>query len=331
MLFTPGQFARRADFYHQLGQLTAAGLPLPVALRQLHRAPPSRAFKPFIGQMLVDLEAGATVSESFGRRRDLLPEFDIALLHAGERSGRLVQTFTMLTDFYQSRATLARRILGALAYPVFLLHGAIFILPFPELFLTGNFPAYLLKTVGVLVPLYGLALLAVFLSQGNRGRAWRSTFEKIIAWVPLVGAGRRKLALARTAAALEALINAGETIDEAWPLAAAASGSPALERTVETWRPGLAMGQTPAELVQASSLFPETFANLYTSGEISGSLDETLHRLHRYYADEGTSQLQMAARVGPAILYGLVAAYIAWQVIQFWTGYFNQINQVMGG
>lgn len=331
MLFTPGHFSRRADFYHQLAQLTAAGLGVTVALQQLHRTPPAREFKPHIASVLADLSSGRTVSESVARRPGWLPEFDVALLHAGERSGRLDATFQMLANFYENRAVMARKMFGALAYPVFLLHFAIFILPFPDLFLSGNIFSYLLKTVGLLVPMYLLTLGAIFVSQGRRGDTWRSRFELITMLIPFVGSGRRQLALARLAAALEALINSGQTILEAWPLAASASGSPALRREVDSWRPRLEAGKTPAEMLQDSTRFPETFSNLYSSGEISGTLDETLRRLHRYYADEGSRDLHSAARIGPGILYGLVAAYIAWRVIQFWTGYFNQINQVMGG
>jgi len=139
------------------------------------------------------------------------------------------------------------------------------------------------------------------------------------------------LALARLSAALEALINAGVTILEAWPVAAAASGSPALMREVNSWRPQFAMERTPAEVLQGSRVFPEMFANLYTSGELSGSIDDTLRRLYRYYADEGSGKLHFSARVYPGILYGLVVLYIAWQVISFYSGHFNQINQVIDG
>ena len=331
MLFTPGQFSRRADFYHQLAQLTAAGVGVTAALQQLHRAPPSREFQPRIASVLTDLSAGFSVSESLGRCKGWLPCFDLALLHAGERSGRLDATLQTLSDFYQDRAAMARRMFGALAYPLFLLHCAVFILPFPALFLTGNVFAYLFKTVGALVPLYALAFAAISLMQGTHGEAWRSRVEQLTLMIPLVGSGRRQLALARFAGALEALINAGETIHEAWPLAAAASGSPALGREVTSWRPMLLAGKTPAELLRCSALFPETFSNLYSSGEISGTLDATLRRLKCYHAEEGSRDLHTAARVGPGILYGFVALYIGWQVIRFWMGYFDQLNQVMVG
>ena len=53
-------------------------------------------------------------------------------------------------------------------------------------------------------------------------------------------------------------------------------------------RPRVEAGQTPAEVVEASGRFPELFAHEYATGEISGQLDDTLHRLHQYYQDDGS-------------------------------------------
>lgn len=331
MQFTPGHFSRRADFYHQLGQLTAAGLGVTGALKQLHRAPASRADRAPIAAVLADVAAGFTLSESFARRADWLPAFDLALLHAAERSGRLDAVFQLLASYYQERAAMARRMLGDLAYPIFLLHAAVFLLPIPELVGAGGLSVYLFKVLVILIPVYALALLVLFAAQGRRGATWRAGLERALHFVPLVGSGRHQLALARCSAALEALISSGVGIIEAWPLAAAASGSPALIREVATWQAPLAAGRTPAELLRDSTVFPEMFANLYHSGEISGTLDVTLHRLQNYYTEEGTRALRSAAQWFPRLLYLFIAGYIAWRVIQFWSGYFNQISQVMDG
>src|SRR5207244_11361271 len=127
LTFTPGQFARRADFYHQLGQLTSAGLTIVHALEQLQRHPPARSYRAPIRHLLPVRASGCTLTESLRERGNWLPDFDIALLHAGEQSGRLDTCLRALADYYTERAQLARQMIGNLAYPVFLLHFAILI------------------------------------------------------------------------------------------------------------------------------------------------------------------------------------------------------------
>src|SRR6267143_87514 len=100
-LLTPGQLSQRSEFYHQLGQLTAAGLPLPQALGTLQRAPPARSFRQPITRLMEHLAEGETFSGALQRLGRWLPAFDIALLQAGEQSGRLPDCFKLLAEHYQ--------------------------------------------------------------------------------------------------------------------------------------------------------------------------------------------------------------------------------------
>jgi type II secretory pathway component PulF len=123
---------------------------------------------------------------------------------------------------------------------------------------------------------------------------------------------------------------AGVSIVEAWDLAGAASGSPMLRKAVGAWRPEVLAGLTPAEAVRQSGAFPDVFCNLYQTGEVTGSLEETLRRLHIYYQEEGSRQLKAVADWTPKLVYFGVAIMVAWQVIKFWTGYFQQIDKAIG-
>ncbi len=327
--FTPGQFARRAEFYHQLGALTGAGLGLIRGLETLQRNPPARSYRQPISRVLEQLGHGYTFAESLRRVAQWLPGFDIALLEAGEQSGRLEACFRLLADYYRDRAQLARQMIADLAYPVVLFHLAIFIFPFAQFFTSGNWVAYLTQTFGVLIPIYVVLALMIYAAQSRHGENWRAWFETILRPIPVLGTARHYLALSRLAAALEALLGAGVTVIEAWELAATASGSPALRRTVLAWRPLVNAGQTPAEVVSASTRFPEMFANQYNTGEVSGTLDDTLRRLHNYYQQEGSRKLHAVAQWTPRAVYFLIMMMIAVYVVRFWTGYFKQIGDVM--
>src|SRR5947209_293968 len=323
LVVTPRQLAQRAELYHQLSQVLDAGIGLPEALAVLHRSPPVRSFRLPLARLIQRLEEGATFSEAIQTVEGWLPSFDSALLEAGERSGRLPQCFKLLAQYYSERCSLARQVIHDLMYPLFLFHFAIFIGPFPALFLTGNVIAYLTKTLGVLAPIYAITFVIIFASQGRHGETWRAFIEALTRPVPFLGPARRSLALARLAAALEALINAGVSIIEAWELAAAASGSPALRRVVLAWKPEVLAGQTPSEAVNQSRAFPELFANLYHTGEISGQLDQTLVRLRDFYQEEGSRKLRALSEWTPKLVYLGIMLMIAWRVVGFWSNYYG--------
>lgn len=329
ILITPGQLAQRAELYHQFAQLTAAGLPILRSIEQLERHPPSRSFREPLRRLHQDILAGHNFSDALAQSGRWISAFDLALLQAGERSGQLDDCFRALAEYYTNRARMARQMIADLAYPMFLFHFAIFILPFAEFFTSGNLSVYLLKTFGVLIPLYLLLLALLFAGQKKHGEGWRAIVERVLHPIPLLGSGRRALALARLTMALEALLNAGVSIVDAWELAGTVSGSPYLRRKIHAWKPNVLAGQTPAEAVIASHAFPDLFENQYHAGEISGKLDETLNRLRQYYQDEGTRKIHAVCQWLPRIIYLMVALFIAYKIVTFYAGYFQQVNQIM--
>jgi type II secretory pathway component PulF len=330
LFITPGHFAHRAAFYQQLGELLSAGFGLIPALDHLKRNPPDQTYRQPTQRLLEELAHGMSLSESLRRLGPWLPEFDVALIHAAEQSGRLDVCFRLLASYYSERARMARQLIADLAYPAFLFHFAIFIFPFAALFQSGNWIVYLAKTFGILIPLYAVVGALIYATQGRHGERWRGLIESLLHRVPVLGPARRSLALSRLASALEALLRAGVTIIEAWELAANACGSPALRQVVAGWLPNLRAGKTPAETLANSGAFPELFASQYTTGEISGQLDDTLSRLHKYYSEEGWRKLHAFAQWTPRAIYLIIALAIAYHIVQFWVGHFRDISNAMG-
>ena len=337
LIVTPRQFTQRAELYHQLNQLTAAGIPIVRALEQIKRNPPAPSFHEPLQRLLDELAKGATLAESL-QALDWLPAFDLALITAGEQSGRLDTCFRMLADYYNDRARVIKQVIAQLIYPVGLIHFAAFIflivLPFAGSQFNASLPLLCAKAALILSPLYGAVALMIYASQSKHGENWRAVMESLLRPVPILGTARHYLALSRLAAALEALISAGVNIFEAWDLAATASGSPALRRAVAAWKSRVVAGQMPSEAVRLCPLFPGTFANLYASGEVSGKLDDSLRQLNRIYNEDGTRKLNAFATWMPRLVYMLVALMIAYKVIQFWAGLYgphSDLSNVLKG
>jgi type II secretory pathway component PulF len=330
LIITPRQLERRAELYHQLGVMISAGLTIHQSLEQLKRNPPDRSLRPKIAEWLNYLSQGFTVAQAVQSMGQWMPSFDLALIEAGEQSGRLDACFKLLALHYQDKARMVKQAISDLMHPLITLHVAVSLLPFIEFFRTGNAIRFFLTVFAMLAPLYALVFFIIFACQGRHGEKWRAIMERVFHPVPVLGTARRDLALSRLAAALEALLNAGVPIIGAWELAASASGSPALRRTVQEWRPRLEQGSTPAELVSESGQFPSVFASLYHTGEISGQLDQTLNRIHTLFQEEGTRRMRLVARWGPQIVYFAVAIFVGYQVIVgFYDADIKPLNDVM--
>jgi type IV pilus assembly protein PilC len=330
LITTPGQLSKRAEMYQQLAQLTTAGLGMVQSLQQIQRNPPNHADREPLQQAINSIAQGRTFTQAVTGVHGWLPEFDLALIQAGETSGRLDAAFRALAVHYTDRARSIKQLISQLIYPVFLIHFAAFvffvIVPFAHAGL--NFDRTLvwicIKAGLILLPFYVGTFLLVYSLQSKHAESWRATVESVLYAVPVLGTTRNYLALARLASALEALISAGVNVIEAWELAANASGSPALKQIVLSWKPRLAAGRTPAELVRDSPRFPSTFSNLYTTGEVSGQIDESLRKLHTYYQDEGSRKLDNLTSLLSKGIYILVMISIAYFIIHFYEGQFGK-------
>jgi type II secretory pathway component PulF len=331
VIFTPGQLNRRAELYNQLGSMITAGVSLIEALQMAATNSSLRVSRKVILELVQHLKNGLTLSDSMVRVHGWLPEFDIALLSAGEHSGRLDYCFKQLGIYYATRAAIIRETISGLLRTAITFH--VFLLIFPLGFFF-NFVLgfvnhdyvrclpFIIEKIIAFGLLYGIVFFLIFACQGHRGERWRSFIEHVTQAIPILRTAQKYLVISRLCAALEALVSSGVSIVKGWSLAAAASGSPHLKRTVEGWKVHLEGGSTPAELVGDSPYFPEMFVNLYHTGEISGKLDESLGRLHTYFREEGFLKLRTFTKVLNGVLYGLVAILVAYNVIRFWVNYF---------
>src|SRR5438105_4626327 len=117
LVLTPGQLEKRAELYLRLAQLVSAGIGLVQALETTSRSAPSHSFRVPLRRVVEELNKGSTFRDALVRAGNWLPEFDIALLGAGEHSGRLDAVLRSLADYYTYRARQTRHLIGGLIYP----------------------------------------------------------------------------------------------------------------------------------------------------------------------------------------------------------------------
>jgi type IV pilus assembly protein PilC len=335
-MVTPGQLARRAQLYDQLAASITAGLPLMRALDMASRNRSMRGSQQHIRALLGQLQEGHTLADSMKKVSGWLPEFDIALLTAGEQSGRVDDAFKQLGRSYAARAEIIRQTIKSLFITFVTLHVFLVVFPLSLLIsfawgiIDGDYsrciPFLVWKAV-IFGTIYGAIFFLIYACQGNRSEGWRALVENIFNCVPLLRTALKNLAVARFSSALDALLNAGVPVIKSWELSAAASGSPRLKREIAAWLPELETGMTPSDIVGQIRWFPEMFANLYHTAEISGQQDDTLKRLNVYFEEEGRNGLHFFMKVAIGVTVGIIMVVIAYNIMRFWINYYGAMIQ----
>jgi type IV pilus assembly protein PilC len=325
-IILPGQLAQLAELYHQLGTMTSSGIGIIQAIDMLRRSSNSRAYAKPLGHIVEALRKGATLTEAIAMTPKWLPAFDLSLIEAGEKSGRLDACFKLLANYYADRATLMRNVISDMMYPLFIVHFAIMLGPLPQM-IVGNasVASYIYQVGRILFPAYAIVIAVIFACQGRHGETVRSIVENVVHLIPFLGAGRRQLAYARLCSALEALVSAGVPIIDSWYMAADACGSPAVRRVIYSWREGLNRGETPADMLRSNNFFPELFVSLYSTGEISGKIDESLKRMYSIFQESSTRLIRGFAQWLPKLIFIGIALFIGYQIVSFYSHYYGDM------
>ncbi|MDP0494571.1 MAG: type II secretion system F family protein [Verrucomicrobiota bacterium JB024] len=311
-------------WYLQLGQILEAGMGLSAAL-EAASGPPARDRL----AMAAVLDTGHSVADMLDQAPDWLPHADRLFLKAASLTGQLPQTLLNLAERHKRIAGTQMKCLLACLYPLGVLHLGILCHAILALvdsqtgfhFDTAVFLKNLLLPLG---PLWAVILFVAWLAKTNS-----PVVPFVMNLLPgLRGYGRGQR-MADLAFGLKSFLEAGLPIGESWAGATAITGNARLRKAGQTIREAVNRGEPPSRHLAALGCFPEDFVALYTSGERSGQLDASLAMLGRRYQDKANVGLGVAMILYPMLIFLAVAVMVAAQIITFYAGYFNQINEVM--
>ncbi len=108
-------------FSRQLATLIGAGLPLAQSMRTIADQTENKRFRVLVEDILADVEAGKTLSDSFAKYPETFDKVFLSLIRAGEASGTLDDALKRIADQQEKDAAMMSKIKGALTYPIIVL------------------------------------------------------------------------------------------------------------------------------------------------------------------------------------------------------------------
>jgi general secretion pathway protein F/type IV pilus assembly protein PilC len=307
-----------ARWYHALAQHLEAGLSLMDGLRAIE-GPPLKDRQ----RMATALAAGRDLDSVLEDAPSWMSGTDRQLISAGHTSGKLPDTLRRMSAGHETRQRALRAAIGASVYPLVILHFAVFVLPAGQL-MTGSFEDYLRSVLGLLLPLW-IVLILVFTGIKLRFGLLAGLGDLL----PGIRGYRRNGALRDVCLVLRAFLGAGCRLDEAWFGACSATGRKGFIKAGMVCAETVQAGSPPSGVLPALKVFPPDFVRLYRSGEETGQLDESLAVLEDEYGRRASASLAAASFWYPKLLFLVVAVFLAWQVVGFYAGYFEMIEDMI--
>jgi type IV pilus assembly protein PilC len=292
-------------FTRQFSTLQDAGLPVLRSLKILEGQMKPGVLKNALIDVVDDVESGSTLSEAFGKHPKCFDRLYVNMVKAGEAGGALEIILKRLAEFKEKAQSLARRVKGALVYPIVVISVAVAILSFIMIFIIPKFekifadfkirlPWLTLMLIATsrwfvkywyVLPLFPVAIwLTLKLIRLNKTGAY--ILDRIKLFVPVMGNIIEKTVVARTTRTLGTLISSGVPILEALSIVRETSMNAVFERMYQRVYESIREGETIAQPLKESRLVDDMVVNMVDVGEETGDLDSMLNKIADVYDEE---------------------------------------------
>ena len=328
-----------AKLFHRLGTSYSAGIDL-VSSYEKEKGIASATYRRKSALIHQNLKQGESLAEAMAST-DYFPALTLAVVRAGEKSGRLEDSFERLARHYDSLVKFRSRFLASIAWPMFELLASVGLVGLLILVMhfvmvdigggepidwfgmgstTGNFLLY----CGVMLLFFGSVFLAVWGSY----KGWFGSLPMRIARrVPVLGKTIEYLSLSRFSWAMSAAENAGMDVMDTGQLSLNATENYYYQAIIPEVLHDLRKGRSFTSTFRDTAAFPEEFIIHVENGELSGNLSENMANASSEYQHKAETNLKIISTIGFVLMMGFVAIVIGGTVIMlFKTMYIDRIN-----
>jgi type IV pilus assembly protein PilC len=294
-----------AIFTRQLATMIDAGLPLVQSLDILSSQQEHKTFKNIIREIREDVEGGSTFAGALKKHPSVFDDLYTNLVVAGEEGGILDNILNRLSNYIEKAEALKKKVKSAMIYPAIIVSVAIlvviilmiFVIPvFETMFKSAGqslpLPTLIVLTMSKIIKKYIVviipaAILFVFLFRKfYKTEAGKTLIDRLILKVPVFGMLLKKVSVARFARTLGTLVSSGVPILDGLQIVSKTAGNRTVETAIMNARASIREGETIAEPLGRSGIFPPMVIQMISVGESTGALDSMLTKIADFYDDE---------------------------------------------
>jgi type IV pilus assembly protein PilC len=318
-------------FNQQFLTLVRAGLPIVQALELLAKRQKNQYFRMLLEDVRDRTKGGSLISDAF-EKQGAFPKIYSTTLMAGEKSGNLDEVLTRYVAFQRLALTFRKKLISSLIYPVILIVGVFalvtmlvtFVIPkFSELFsdLNQKLPPMTEFTITTAMAakhylpwiVLGVIALYMLVSRWAKTQQGAEILDRIKLSLPIVGSIWQRYQIAVFSRMMSTLLSGGLPLVTALETAGQSMASRLIVRGISEASKSVREGQTLAQSLEATGVFPDLAVEMVEVGEATGALPSMLSSIAEFYEEDVQSALSAAmSLIEPAILLvmGVVVGFI---------------------
>ncbi len=336
-------------FTRQLAAMLDAGLPLVQGLESLANQQKNPYFKEVIFKIKQMVEEGTPFAEALRQYPKIFDRFYYYMVSSGEASGNLDLALNRLAIYIEKALALKSKVKKAMIYPCIILVVTTLVLSIIMIFVVPTFekmfaemghalplPTQIVVEISRMTKKYfpyflvGVVAGVFLLKRYYRTERGRAQIDSLLLKLPLFGELFRKVAVARFARTLGTLIASGVSIIEALNIAAKTAGNVIVEKAIYDVRQSVQEGQSIAEPLARSGIFPYMVIQMVSVGESTGVLETMLNKVADFFEEEVDNVVDALAQMIEPIMIVFLGGVIGGIIVSLYLPIF-QMGNVVGG
>ncbi|MCS7318047.1 MAG: type II secretion system F family protein [Candidatus Dojkabacteria bacterium] len=291
--------------------MISAGVPLLEALDIIANQVTKKSLKQKLVNIFKSVETGTSLSDAFAKEKGILSELHIALLSAGEKSGKLKEVLQqILVDMEKSYKTRSK-IIGALIYPAIILIALSVVVVImvtvmvPQMrdlyasFGLKDLPFFtqaiiriseiITNTTFMFIFVFLIIFSLIFLSFYSRIENGRFLIDRLKLKLPIVKKIILNSEIARFCRVLFLLLSSGVPIVDALDITSKSLGNSVFKKILSISKDNLIKGQSLSISIVKNdnfNVFPKLLTQIISVGEESGRLTQVLNDMANLYEEE---------------------------------------------
>lgn len=319
----------RVVLTRQLSTLIAAGLPLSQSLRTLVDQTPNQHLRGVIQELIISIEGGHSLHESFSKHPQVFDNLFLALVAAGEASGTLDEALQRVAAQQEKDAAITSRIRGAMTYPLIVVVVIVGVMAFMlltvvpqvekiyrDLHQTLPFITQVIVSASQFtIRFWWVIVIGIFISfyvgiRYLRTDAGKQSLDKIKLRVPIFKGLFQRLYMARFARTGETLLKTGVSMLDMLAIASEAVNNSVIAEELDRVAEKVKGGKDLSAALAAEQHIPELVPQMVKVGEKSGRIDEMMGKTAKIYEDELDEEVStLSTAIEPVLM--VILAIIA--------------------
>jgi len=290
------------NMFYEMGIILRASVPIMRAFRMIIDETRKEALKKFLEEILFKLKEGGNFSDILEKMPEVYNFTPyIPIIRRGEKTGELGESFLNIASSIEKRIQIRNEITSALIYPLILVGTGLIAVYVMMVYVIPRFEE-IVKSFKVALPPHTRVLfsLSVFLNNNQdlmivgfvillltllilgRNPKFKQMGHQLLNRIPIIKTIKFSSENLQFLSTLANLLTGGVPILAAMNLSSECFTSKEVREKLKRVSMSLRKGESLANALKETDIFPEIIPNMIRVGEESGTLAEVLNELHYF-------------------------------------------------